>query len=130
MLFFSSVAFSVLEIAMCIILAHRGTITKRHFLVSTVLPYCFVLLRGVALLGVTVASVTLQAMAEESVHILGRDWPLSGVSGVLVYLLGFGVETLNLAAHYLAMPAAPIRLNHALVGGFFAAQLWETCTTS
>jgi len=38
MLFFSSVAFSVLETAMCIILAHRGTISKRHFLVSAVLP--------------------------------------------------------------------------------------------
>jgi YihY family inner membrane protein len=125
MLFFSSVAFSVLEKAMCIILAHRGTITKRHFLVSAVLPYCFVLLLGVALLCVTMASVTLQAMAEESVRILGRDWSLSGVSGVLLYLVGFSVETLILAALYLAMPVAPIRVSHALVGGFSAALLWE-----
>jgi membrane protein len=125
MLFFSSVAFSVLEKAMCIILAHRGTISKRHFLVSAVLPYCFVLLLGAALLGVTLASVTLQAMAEESVTMLGRDWSLSGVSGVLLYLLGFGVETLILAALYLAMPVAPIRVSHALVGGFTAALLWE-----
>lgn len=125
MLFFSSVAFSVLEKAMCLILAHRGTISKRHFLVSAVLPYCFVLLLGLALLGVTLASVTLQAMAEESVHILGQDWSLSGVSGVLLYLLGFSVETLILAALYLAMPVAPIRVSHALVGGFTAALLWE-----
>lgn len=125
MLFFSSVAFSVLEKAMCIILAHRGTITQRHFLVSAVLPYCFVLLLGAALLGVTLASVTLQAMAEESVTMLGRDWSLSGVSGVLLYLLGFSVETLILAALYLAMPVAPIRVSHALVGGFTAALLWE-----
>lgn len=125
MLFFSSVAFSVLEKAMRIILAHRGTITTRHFLVSAVLPYCFVLLLGVALLGVTLASVTLQAMAEESVHLMGRDWSLGGVSGMLLYLLGFGVETLILAALYLAMPVAPIRVSHALVGGFTAALLWE-----
>jgi len=125
MLFFSSVAFAVLEKAMCIILAHRGTITKRHFVVSAVLPYCFVLLLGATLLGVTLASVTLQTMAQESVHILGRDWSLSGVSGVLLYLLGFSVETLILAALYLAMPVAPIRVSHALVGGFSAALLWE-----
>jgi YihY family inner membrane protein len=110
---------------MCIILAHRGTITKRHFLVSAVLPYCFVLLLGVTLLCVTMASVVLQAMAEESVRILGRDWSLSGVSGVLLYLVGFSVETLILAALYLAMPVAPIRVSHALVGGFSAALLWE-----
>ena len=125
MLFFSSVAFSVLEKAMCIILAHRGTINKRHFVVSAVLPYCFVLLLAVALLGVTVASATLQALARESIHVLGWDWSLSGVSGVLLYLLGFSVEALILAALYLAMPVAPIRVNHALVGGFFAALMWE-----
>lgn len=77
------------------------------------------------LLGVTLATVTLQAIAEESVHILGQDWSLSGVSGVLLYLLGFGVETLILAALYVAMPVAPIRLSHALVGGFTGALLWE-----
>jgi membrane protein len=125
MIFFSSIAFSVLEKAMCIILAHRGTITKRHFLVSAVLPYCFVLLLGLALLGVTFASVTLQAMAEESVRVLGRDWSLGGVSGALLYVLGFSVETLILAALYLAMPVTPIRLTHALAGGFSAALLWE-----
>jgi YihY family inner membrane protein len=125
MLFFSSVALSVLEKAMCIILARGDTINKRHFLVSAVLPYGFVLLLLITLLGVTFASVTLQALAEESVHLLGVDWPLRGVSGLLLYLLGYGVETLILAAFYLAMPVGPIRPSHALVGGFAAASLWE-----
>jgi membrane protein len=125
MLFFSSVAFSVLEKAMCVILAHPGTINKRHFLVSAVLPYGFVLLLGVALLGVTIASATLQTLADESVRLLGIDWSLRGVSGLLLYLLGFGVETLILGALYLAMPVARIRPSHALVGGFAAALLWE-----
>jgi membrane protein len=125
MIFFSSVAFSVLEKAMCVILAHRGTINKRHFLVSAVLPYGFVLLLAIALLGVTFASATLQALAEESVHLLGVDWPLRGLSGLLLYVIGFSVETLILAALYLAMPVGRIRLSHALVGGFAAATLWE-----
>jgi YihY family inner membrane protein len=64
-------------------------------------------------------------MAEESVQVLGWNWSLRGVSGLLLYVLGFTVETLILAALYLAMPVARIRLNHALVGGFTAALLWE-----
>jgi membrane protein len=125
MLFFSSIAFSVLGKSMSIILADRETVNKRHFLVAAVIPYCFVLLLGIALLGVTFVSVVLQAMAEESVQVLGWNWSLRGVSGVLLYVLGFTVETLILAALYLAMPVARIRLNHALVGGFTAALLWE-----
>ncbi len=125
MLFFSSIAFSVLGKSMSIILADRETVNKRHFLVTAVIPYCFVLLLGIALLGVTFVSVVLQAMAEESVQVLGWNWSLRGVSGLLLYVLGFTVETLILAALYLAMPVARIRLNHALVGGFTAALLWE-----
>lgn len=125
MLFFSSVAFSVLEKAMCIILAQGSTVRRRHFLVSAVIPYGFVLLLGIALLAVTVASVILRGMAEESVQMLFWSWPLRGVSTVLLYLLGLTAETLILTALYLAMPVARIRLNHALVGGFTAALLWE-----
>jgi YihY family inner membrane protein len=125
LIFFSSVAFSVLEKSMSIILANSSTITKRHFLVSAFIPYCFVLLLGLTLLGVTLASAFLQAMAEETIEVLGIAWSLRGVSGALFYLLGFVVETLILASLYLAMPASRIRLSHALVGGFAAAALWE-----
>lgn len=125
MLFFSSIAFSVLEKSMSIILADQATARKRHFLVSAVIHYCFVLLLGIALLGVTSASAILQAMAEEKVDVLGLTLSLGGVSGVLLYLLGFFVEALILAALYLALPVARIRLRHALVGGFAAALLWE-----
>ena len=125
MLFFSSVAFSVLAKAMCIILPRSEGIEKRHFLVAAILPYCFVLLLGVALLAVTFVSVSLQGMADESVYLLGRDWSLRGVSGALLYVLGLAVETLILAALYLTLPAGRMRPRHALVGGFVAAVLWE-----
>lgn len=125
MLFFSSLAFSVLEKAMAIIFAHRGIVKKRHFLTSAVLPYCFVLMLGVALLAVTLVSAILQALAEESIHLLGRDWSLSGVSGLLLYALGLTMETLVLSAFYLITPVGRMRLSHALIGGFSAAVLWE-----
>lgn len=125
MLFFSSLAFSVLEKAMAVIFVHRGIVKKRHFLISAVLPYCFVLLLGLALLTVTMASVILQAMAQESVHLFDHDWALSGVSGLLLYLLGLLMETVVLSALYLIAPVGRMQLSHALIGGFSAALLWE-----
>lgn len=125
MFFFSSLAFAVLEKAMHIIFAHRGRDKKRHFLVSAVLPYCFVILLGIALLAVTFASAALQAMALESVFFLGREWSLRGVSGLLLYLLGLLMETVVLATFYMVTPVGRTRLSHALIGGFTAAVLWE-----
>ena len=40
MLFFSSLAFTVLENAMSVIFVHRVAIRRRHFLVSALIPYC------------------------------------------------------------------------------------------
>ena len=37
---------------------------------------------------VTLVAGRLQAMGEDSVRLLGRDWSLKGVSGLLLYLLG------------------------------------------
>ncbi len=125
MLFFSSLAFSVLEKAMAVIFAHRHVTEKRHFLVSAVLPYGFVLLLAAALLAVTVAATILQAIGQESVHLQGRDWSLRGLSGVLLYLLGLGAEILILAALYFVIPVGRTRPRDALIGGIAAAALWE-----
>lgn len=125
LLFFSSLAFSVLEKAMAIIFAHRGRAEQRHFLVSAVLPYCFVLLLGITLLVLTVASVAIQAMAHERIELLGQVWSLAGLSGELLYLLGLGMETFILSMLYLIVPVGRTRWRHALVGGFTAALLWE-----
>jgi membrane protein len=125
MIFFSTLAFSVLEKAISVIFPHRGNVIKRHFIISAVLPYCFVVFLGIAALGVTLASAILQAMAKESIYLFGHDWPLRGVSGVLLYLLGYCVEGLLLAALYLVLPVGRIRIHHALIGGFIATSLWE-----
>jgi YihY family inner membrane protein len=125
MLFFSSLAFSVLEKAMAVIFAHRGAVRTRHTLVSVILPYCFVLALGIALLGVTTVSIALQAVAQESIHALGRDWSLRGLSGALLYLLGFATEAMILTTFYLAMPVGPTRVHHALIGGLTTTVLWE-----
>jgi YihY family inner membrane protein len=125
MIFFSSLAFTVLENAMSVIFIHRVAIRRRHFLVSALLPYCYILFLGVGVLLVTLVSGSLQAMGQESVDFLGRNWPLGGVSGVLLYLLGFGGEIFVITSVYLVMPVGRLSLRRALIGGVSAALLWE-----
>ena len=125
MLFFSSMAFTVLENAMSVIFIHRVAIRRRHFLVSALLPYCYILFLGVGVLLVTLVSGSLQAMGQESVDFLGRNWPLGGVSGVLLYLLGLGGEIFVITSVYLVMPVGRLSLRRALIGGVTAALLWE-----
>ena len=125
MLFFSSLAFTVLENAMSVIFVHRVAIRRRHFLISALLPYCYILSLGLGLLLVTLVSGSLQAMGEESVDFLGRTWSLGGVSGFLLYLLGVAGEIFVLTSVYMVMPVGRLSLRHALLGGMTANVLWE-----
>jgi len=125
MLFFSSLAFTVLENAMSVIFLHRVAVRRRHFIVSALLPYGYILTLGVGLLLVTLVSGSLQAMGSERVEFLGREWSLSGFSGLLLYLLGFVGEVFVLTSVYLVMPVGRLALRHALVGAVTAALLWE-----
>jgi membrane protein len=125
MVFFSSLAFAVLEKAMAVIFLHRFSVRHRHFLVSALLPYCYILLLGVGFLVVTLVSAGLQTVGKESIELFGRDWSLGGVSGVLLYLLGVTGEIFLLTSIYLVMPVGRLSLRHALIGAVTAALLWE-----
>lgn len=46
LLFFSSLAFTVLENAMSIIFFHRVAVRRRRFLVSALIPYCSIMFLG------------------------------------------------------------------------------------
>lgn len=125
MLFFSSLAFLVLEKAMAVIFLHRFKVRHRHFLVSALLPYCYILLLGVGLLVVTLVSGSLSAIGMEEIDFLGRTWSLGGLSGALLYLLGVAGEIFVLASIYLVMPVGKRSVRHALIGAVTAAVLWE-----
>lgn len=125
MLFFSSLAFSVVEKAMAVIFAHRDVAYKRHALVSAILPYSFVLFLVVLLFVVTALSIIFETLAGGSYSFLGLTWSLAVLSGPSLYLLGLGVETLIFAALYIIMPVGRTRPSHALIGGLSAALLWE-----
>jgi membrane protein len=126
MLFFSSLAFTVLENAMSVILHHRVAIRRRRFLVSAVIPYCYILLLGLGLLLVTFVAGSLKAMGQEQVEFLGRNWSLGGMSGMLLYLLGVAGEIFILTSIYMVMPVGRPSLLHALIGAI-AATILRSC---
>ena len=125
MLFFSSLAFTVLEKAMAVIFLHRFAVRRRHFIVSALLPYLYILSLGFGLLVVTFVAGGIQAMARNSISFLGWEWSLRGVSGVLLYLLGLVGEIFLLTSIYMVMPVGRLSWRHALLGGVTAALLWE-----
>jgi membrane protein len=125
MVFFSSLAFTVLENAMSVIFVHRVAVRRRHFLISALLPYFYIVALGFGAMLVTLVAGTLQVLGTESVDFLGHTWSLHGVSGVLLYLLGLGGEILVLSSIYLVMPVGRLSVTHALIGGVTAALLWE-----
>jgi len=124
LLFFSSIAFTVLENAISVIF-HRVRVRRRHFLISAVIPYGYILSLGLGLLLVTLVAGSLQAMGQQRVEFLWRSWSLGGLSGVLLYMLGFAGEVFVLTSVYLVMPVGRPSLHHALIGAVAAALLWE-----
>jgi membrane protein len=125
MLFFSSLAFTVLENAMSVLFHHRVAIRRRHFMVSALMPYGYILCLGLGLLIVTLMAGSLQVMSEEEVQVLGRGWSMRGLSGLLLYLIGFAGEVFVVASIYMVMPVGRLSWRQALIGAVVAAVLWE-----
>jgi len=67
MIFFSSLAFTVLQNAMSVIFLHRVVARKRRFVFSVLIPYVYILSLGAGLLLVTLVAGSLQAVGKESV---------------------------------------------------------------
>jgi membrane protein len=125
MIFFSSLAFKVLENAISVIFLHRVAERKRHFLVSMLLPFGYIVVIGVAILIGSLVLVLLIGMGEERLVILGHSWSLGGVSRIMLYVAGVLVEIFIITSIYLFMPVGRLALRHALIGGVTAGLLWE-----
>ena len=124
LLFFSSIAFTVLENAMSVIFFHRS-VNRRHFLLSAVLPYLFILALGTGLLLVTVISGALQIVGQDVIQLFGREWRLAGFSRAMLWFLGVTGLALLLTSLYMVMPIGRLSFRHALAGGVTATALWE-----
>jgi len=125
LIFFSSFAFTALENAMSVIFFHRVAIKRRHFLISAIIPYVYILLLAIGLLLVSVVSGFLHSPDTATFSVMGYRITLGTVQTTLIYLLGVGGEILLLTSLYLVMPVGRLSLRHALLGGVTAALLWE-----
>src|SRR5271169_3719692 len=98
MLFFSSIAFTVLENAMSVIFYHRVRIRRRHFLISAIIPYVYILLLGLGMLLVSVIAGAMETVEKRQLIILGWSLKLEGAPAVALYVLGLIGEVLMLTS--------------------------------
>jgi membrane protein len=127
LLFFSSIAFRILENAVAVIFGPHPSEKKRSFWVSAALPYAFIALMGLGIIALTAMTALLDALADDTYYIPMVDLTLgfSRASSQLFYLAGLVGLTLVFSAIYKVLPTHKIRLRLALVGGLTAAVLWE-----
>jgi len=124
LLFFSSIAFTVLENAISV-LFHRVRPHRRHFLISSIIPYLFILLITLGVLTLSFIVGALEPLESMRLVVFGHKLGLGFVFGVAIYVLGLAAEVLLITAFYLVLPVGPTTFRHALIGGLAATILWE-----
>lgn len=125
LLFFSSLAFTVLENAMSTIFFHRHLHHRRHFLVSALMPYIYILLLAAGFLVVSLMAGWLHQHSADTPSLFGIDINMTKTAAIILYTLGVFGEVLLLTSVYLVMPVGRLAWSHALVGGITATLLWE-----
>jgi len=125
LLFFSSLAFTVLENALSMIFFHRRQTQRRHFLVSAVMPYLYILLLAAGFLVVSLMASWLHQHSSDTPSLFGFHIDMSATTATVLYLLGVTGEVLLLTSIYLVMPVGRLAWSHAIVGGITATLLWE-----
>lgn len=125
LLFFSSLAFRVLEDSIAIIFHKPLPTLKRKFWVSALMPYLFILVVAAGLIVVTSANALLDAHGG-----LGRKFPwidsiIQNHMGHIVYISGVLGLVLLFTMFYKIMPVAKVSFRRALAGGITATILWE-----
>jgi YihY family inner membrane protein len=125
MLFFSSIAFSMLENAMSVIFFQRVRIQRRNFLISALIPYVYILLMGLGIMVVSFIAGALEILEKRQLLLFGWSLSLEGTARVALYMLGILGEVLMFTSIYLVMPVVRITFRHALIGGTTATILWE-----
>ncbi len=125
LLFFSSMAFRVLEDAIAVIFHRPLPTLRRKFWVSALLPFLFISVVAAGLIVITSVNSFIAfhgaglgrfPVAEEILRRIGEP---------LVYGIGLLCLVLLFALFYTIMPVAKVRFHRALAGAFTATVLWE-----
>jgi membrane protein len=125
LLFFSSKAFRVMEDAMSVIFHRPVPSLRRHFLLSALMPFLFILIVAAGLILITAAHAVLDAGGGwlRPLPWIGR-WTVAG-AGLVLYAIGSGGLVVLFTLFYKIMPVAHVPWRHAFAGGLLAAVLWE-----
>ena len=124
LLFFSSLAFRMLEDAIAIVFGVHRAPRRRSAWFSALLPYAFVAVLTAGLLATTVFVALVNGFGDEAALADGAASVLTTPARMLAYVLGFLGLGLMFAALFKVLPSVPIAPSHALVGGFVSAGLW------
>lgn len=125
MLFFSSMAFSMLGKAISVIFSERPRMKRRNLLVSAIIPYVYILTMGLGIVLVSLVTGALQTLKNRHLIVFGLNLNLAGSTVPLLHLMGVLAEMVMLTSFYLVMPLVRIRFRNALIGGITATILWE-----
>jgi membrane protein len=125
MLFFSSMAFAVLQSSMSVIFANPVSIRRRNFFISAVIPYLYVFAIGLGIVLVSFIAGALEILEARQLMRFGWTMSLKVTSRITLYILGVMSEVVLLASIYLLMPEVRTTFSHALIGGITATVLWE-----
>lgn len=125
LLFFSSMAFRVLEDAIAIIFHRPLPNLKRKFWVSALMPYLFILIVAAGLILVTSVNALIDAQSQIH-HAFPRiNAIIHNQIGRIIYLIGVLGLVLLFTLFYKIMPVVKVSFRRALAGGLTAAILWE-----
>lgn len=125
LLFFSSMAFRVLENAFAVIFHRKATPMKRRFWVSALLPYLFIALVAVGLIVLTAITAFVEYSQNMTYALGGFDFGVGRIAGIGLHVAGFLGLVLLFTTLYKVMPVTKISFRLALSGGVTAAVMWE-----
>ena len=125
LVFFSSLAFRMLEEAVAAIFHTTLETGRRSVWVSAVLPYVAMLLVTFALFAMTLLTHVLDAVGERSIRIFAADRSLESAVEWVLRIFNFLGLVLLFAAIYRVLPVVRISLRRAFAGGLSAAILWR-----
>jgi len=124
LLFFSAVAFRMLDEAFAIVFQRNRRVRAAHRFRAFILPLAYVFLIGVSVLALTLVMIAFDALPEQGVRwfglAIGADTAVP-----LIKSLAFVGLVLLVSSFYWAMPVAHIAPRRALIGGLVASLMWE-----
>ncbi|MGM0558665.1 MAG: YihY/virulence factor BrkB family protein [Myxococcota bacterium] len=125
LLFFSSLAFRMLEEAIASIFKVPDHVEGRSFWVSALIPYIYMVLFAVGIIFLTATNTMLEALAGHNMSFFGWTLSMAEAPRIGLYVLGLAGLSLLFTSIYKVLPVIEIQFSRALVGGVTAAVLWE-----